>query len=770
MMLYTLVALAALSCQGQLDEVVYSNLTDDNAFTSGENAQAAVNAMYTPLHSLYREPMFYFNDVSVDSGYKGGSPFEVLNDQGIYNDNRTLNAWNYLYQIASRANIVIDHIPEMAERNFRTLSKAQLLGEAYFMRAFAYYNLTDIFFQVPLVTDSRIEVTAKEPLTSIDAIEAQIEKDLLLAKEYLPKHYGAREDAGRPTYGAATGYLCRLYMRQAGRARVAGKDDTGPWRDALFEANDLLALEGVEYNLQPTVWEVFDPSSEAGLYNGELIFAVRASDKTLASGSWDLGLQFTPWAYDMGWSNILQQLEMTWLFTPGDQRLKVLQVTEYPDVYHPEKTYYMAPETLSQTGSIPFNHTVSGVTYEEMVELDATFTQKYKYLYTRQYNYNTPNNLPLLRLADMILCKAEILNELNGPSAEAVGLVNRIRERAFGDTAHNLKLADYPTKEAFRSALCDERLYELNMECLRRPDLIRMGLWKSRMQGLLRTVALKWAAREQNESREAGYYDGSWAAYPAPESLTDDDIRMFMPIPYREVTLNPDLAGARTFEALPTPDEPDTPVTPQPDPEYTYFWDFDDLSGWSWSHQNDTPASGGRVEGGYVILTTRAGTQDRAKCRTNSRIYAAGRYTWRVEVPAVDAGDQVSVGAFLYKDDAHELDFEIGYGTTDNRASCGALAGEMVACMTSQSNPHVSSYTPVSVGWHTVELDLQTSGDRYRAIWLIDGKACQEKLLSYGPETKFSIHCSVENLSFMGTVLPRKDYSARFDYVGYKSY
>ena len=40
--------------------------------------------------------------------------------------------------------------------------------------------------------------------------------------------------------------------------------------------------------------------------------------------------------------------------------------------------------------------------------------------------------------------------------------------------------------------------------------------------------------------------------------------------------------------------------------------------------------------------------------------FGAGKYTWRVYVPAMGKGDQASIGVFLYRDDQHEIDSEIG--------------------------------------------------------------------------------------------------------------
>ena len=542
----TVLALGFASCD-KLEETVYSSLTDDNAFTTGENAQAAVNSMYAPLRTLYREPMFYINDIASDAGFKDGNCFEVMNDNANYNDNRTLVAWNHLYQIATRANIVIDQVTEMPDGMFRDgITREQLLGEAYFMRAFAYYNLTDVFYKVPLITDSKIKPTDKVPLTDLAKIEKQIENDLYDAKDRLPNSYATNADAGRPTYGTACGYLARLFMRQAGRARVNGQESADLWQYALDEVNNVLALEGSVYSLQPKVWDVFNPADEKCIYNNELIFAVRASG-TIVSGSWDLGLQFTSWEYDMGWGNMYQPLEMTWKFDPEDERYSVLQVVAYEDVYNPDKTYYSAPSSIEMTGKVPEEHTINGKTYTEVIEKGETFTQKYKFLNTWKYIYETPNNLPLMRLSDIILCKAEILNELNGPNQESIDLINRVRDRAFQDSDHGLVLGDYAGKDDLRSAICDERLFELNMECLRRPDLIRMGLWKDRMQKYFTAIARKYEWKEKNEGRESGYYAGAWAAYPDPNSLTDQDIRMYMPVPYREVTINLALANNREF-------------------------------------------------------------------------------------------------------------------------------------------------------------------------------------------------------------------------------
>lgn len=555
-LLLPLMAAALCGCQDELEETVYSNLTDQTAFTNAESAQAAVDAMYAPLHQIYRDPMFQASDGCTDVCFAAGvKAFEVLNDDAIWTSSHLTTCWNNFYQVASRANIVIDRVGEMNEDWFTDgYSKEQMVAEAHFMRAYAYMELSDLFYQVPLVLSSGVNVTDKIPYADIQDIDNAIEADLLAAMA-LPESYSSNADGGRPTLGAARGFLVRLYMRQAGRLRQAGEDATAVWNKALAAVNQVLGMEGSVYSLQPTVWDVFNPYTEASLYNNELMFTIRANQDN-SSAAWDLGLMFTNWSYDMGWNLFPVPLMQYWSFDPADQRRSEMLVSEFPDVYNnpnnmKASSYFIAPSQLSQVATLSHGNLDDagnlkpGETYGKIGELTYVFTKKYEYHNTYKYTYRTGNNMPVMRFADMILCKAEILNEINGPSAEVVTLINRIRTRAFQDANHGIALADYPTKEDMRSAICDERAKELYMECVRRVDLIRMGLWKDRMQKYFDGMKAIATQKEVNEGKDPGYYDNDWRVYPT--DLTDNDVRRYMPIPKRETDYNPVLRNARTF-------------------------------------------------------------------------------------------------------------------------------------------------------------------------------------------------------------------------------
>lgn len=550
-LIYTVAFLSAgiiSSCDDTLDEVVYSELTSDNAFVTKDDAVAAVNSMYEPLHGVSNRAIFYLNDMTTDACYRQEMDCELLNELKMSTNQDISSSWNGYYKIISRANIALDKIPGIADEQFGETDaelalKNRLLAEAYFMRGFAYYQLTDLYYTVPLITSSDVAVDAIVPPASIEDLEKQIEQDLIAAKATLPQSFSDKLDAGRATFGAAAGFLCRLHMRAAGRARLTGGDDAAHWKKALEYANEILALNGSVYSLQPKVWDVFNPETDATLYNNELIFAVRSS-QDIPSGSSDIGMNFTPWEYDMGWNLFSVPLELTWMFDKDDERYSELLVTNYRNVYDndatPKPKYYKIPESVDKVGTVYVdadNMTIN--------ELGASYTKKYKYLRPGSYNYNTKNNMPMLRLADIILCKAEILNELNGPTQEAIDLINQIRSRAFQGDTHNLALASYPTKDVLRSAICDERLLELNNEGVRRPDLIRMGLWKDRLDKYIAAIKVKSEWREKNATGSNVDYSSEWKVYP--QDLTENDIRRYFPAPKREQDLNPDLANCRSF-------------------------------------------------------------------------------------------------------------------------------------------------------------------------------------------------------------------------------
>ena len=531
-------------CACNLDEDLASVYNADNAYVTEQNAQEGVNGIYRYLKEGTHPATFYLNDVSTDAAYKAGLDYEIMNDNNLSGNVDVARAYNGNWQMIGCANSAIDNITPMAEDKFKIAAhKKELLAEAHFMRAFAYYQLTNAFYRVPLITNGFYDAVSSPVLASVEELDTQIEQDLLIAASGLPDIWDKKNvggEGGRPTSGAAYGYLMRLYMRKAGYLRELGKDATASWQLALNYANRVIATG--RYALQPKIWDVFDPTSEKSLYNNEIIFAVRSSER-VPSGSSDIALYFTPWSYNYGWDIFSIPLELYWKYDMSDERFSTLLVGEYTDVYNANKKYKVP--TRTQVGTLN-NENSSPI----VVELGQAYTNKYFYEKAGTYNYNTPNNLILLRYADVLLCKAEILNELNGLNQASVDLLNRIRERAFGNTAHNYSLADFATQADFRSVLCDERLLEFNNEGCRRIDLIRMGLWKDRMDTYMDAIKAKIETKEHNMGLASGALSAEWSIYPkfSTTPLKRFDKRRYYPIPKVYSSKYPDLQNNRNFK------------------------------------------------------------------------------------------------------------------------------------------------------------------------------------------------------------------------------
>ncbi len=565
------------SCKKQLNEVVYSQLTTDNAFVTKDDALAAVNGIYANLHDISWRPIFFANDLPSDACYKLNSPLEFLKGNDMNMNSDLGHLWSNFYVIVNRANIAIDNINKMPDAQFNdangnaTTLKARYIAEAKFLRGWAFMELSGIFYRIPINTNSEINPEKKLKLASIDTIDSQIISDFSYAAANLPSAFGAKEDEGRPISGAANGMLAKCYMRIAGRKRLAGQDASADWKTALKYVNDVISSN--QYALQPTELDVFalddsqvatlglakglrlDPSK---LYNNEIIWAIRSNGDS-PQGSSPVGLSFTPWSFDMGWDLLDLPLEFAWSFNSADTRLTKLICTKYPDIYQPTKKFYSIPPTMENVGTMYKEvKNSSGQVIETHYELTDCYTLKYKYQNTGQYNYNTANNVIILRYADILLMKAEILNELDQPN-KAISYVNMIRERAFGDNTHDLSASILGSKDAIRSAICDERGWELNMEGMRRPDLIRMGLWKDRMGRYFDEIKAKYQMKEHNADSIADLedpanaphhfdYSAMWKIYPTSSDLTKNDVSRYFPIPKTETDQNPNLLNNRPGE------------------------------------------------------------------------------------------------------------------------------------------------------------------------------------------------------------------------------
>lgn len=181
-------------------------------------------------------------------------------------------------------------------------------------------------------------------------------------------------------------------------------------------------------------------------------------------------------------------------------------------------------------------------------------------------------------------------------------------------------------------------------------------------------------------------------------------------------------------------------------------------------------------DGKALRIYTRPGVEyegtngDRFKVQTTTQ-FGSGRYEWRVYVPKPGMNDRSSIGAFVYFDDGHELDFEICSGTNADRIAHNAGPDDVLCLVTSQANPFFTEITPIkSEAWHTFVIDLKLVNKKYLAEWLVDGKRLKLQQFNWGEEVYFRAISSVENLYGMGDHAATKENYALFDYFEYVPY
>jgi starch-binding outer membrane protein, SusD/RagB family len=223
--------MAFTSCEKFIDIDAPSNtVSGENAYKSDQTAIGVLTGVYTkmsldnssigsfgsglPLMSLY--PSLSADELTLLSGVTSTELVSLYKNNLKANDVRATNFWNRAYQYIYTVNSAIKGLNESSD--LTPASKVQLLGEAYFLRAFCYFYLINMYGDIPLILSTNYAETASQPRMPTDQVYEQIKSDLteaqnLLSDKYLDgKLINSTEDRIRPTKHAATALLARVYL------------------------------------------------------------------------------------------------------------------------------------------------------------------------------------------------------------------------------------------------------------------------------------------------------------------------------------------------------------------------------------------------------------------------------------------------------------------------------------------------------------------------------------------------------------------------------
>jgi hypothetical protein len=427
-----LTALAVTSCSKDfLDLEPVSSASSGSFYKNAADLKVALSGTYASLQAGGISTNNYvFGEIRSDNTYPVASGSVTDQDEFDRFYIRTTNPfvlsrWNDSYNAITRANTVLEKIDPI---EMDAALKRRYIAEAKFIRAYVYFELVRTFGDVPLLTKSltsSLNEAYEYGRSPVAEVYAQIEKDLTEADADLPVSYTGA-DIGRITKGAAKALLGKVLLTQK-------KFDVAAAR--LKEVIELRVYDTVPYP------DVFDPAKKNGK---ETVFDIQFAAGMSGEGN--------PWPNAFapqnsgnavinfgGGGNNRPTQDLIDAYEPGDTRRDFSLATSYVNS--------------------------SGQTIQDV------FVKKYRS--NPVLNGDNPNNIPVIRYADVLLMYAESLNEIayNG-AGEAMAYLNMIRRRARLPVKTS---ADIPGQAEFRLAIERERRVEFAFEGHRWFDLVRTG-------------------------------------------------------------------------------------------------------------------------------------------------------------------------------------------------------------------------------------------------------------------------------------------------------
>lgn len=360
----------------------------------------------------------------------------------------TISLANEFIRIADEKILEVDGTFKENMINFR--------AEARFIRAFSYWHAIDMFGNVPFVTEEdKPGAFLPEQISRADLF-SYLESELLEIENELqePK----QNEYGRVDQAAAWMLLAKLYLN----AEVyAGTDRAS---DALTYVNKII---NSAYTIDPIYNRLFAADNEE---SPEIIFALGMDGQNtqsyggttfiLNAGNGDV---MPDTGVDGNWGGIRTGKELVGLFgyteadyTAEDPLYEARTDKRGKFFFHPDSWTWEVDNVET------FTHGIGVVKY-------TNFTSDGGEAPNAHASYASTDYV-VFRLADAYLMHAEAVLRAGGDKAAAVGYVNELRERAYGNTDGNITEADLTL-----DFVLDERARELYWEGHRRTDLIRFG-------------------------------------------------------------------------------------------------------------------------------------------------------------------------------------------------------------------------------------------------------------------------------------------------------
>lgn len=474
------------SCSDFLDQSSPSSLDSKNIFSIEEYTEGTIANIYQIFgEQNYRARAVWYGYNTDIELYTGSNKADGKADLATYtasigndqmNTTTGTDMWAKIYAAIERSNLAIEGLREYADLTNPNMQ--QLLGEALTLRALHYVDLINMWGDVPARLTSLNSSNMYSAREDRDVIYKQLIIDLQEAQNLCawPNELNVTKTVERVNKAFVKGLLARICLQASGYAqRMDGENrlSTDPelskavlYPIALQACKDVMEQEGKRVALKTNFEDNFNNNGISG--------------DVIDAGSESL--------FEIGYSDDPVRGRIMYTFgikhTTADNITAMLQGSQVG----PTPTFffdYSRKDLRRDITCCPFQWTKGVQT------LQSFKTWSFGKLRYEWSNRIIPSgnddgiNKQYMRYADIVLMRAEIENELNGPAAAAPYLI-KIRNRAFATADHATEVAAYvaeasSSKDKMFQAIVDERAFEFAGELIRKADLIRWGMLKSKM-------------------------------------------------------------------------------------------------------------------------------------------------------------------------------------------------------------------------------------------------------------------------------------------------
>lgn len=549
-----IVLLLVTGCDKALERYPLDVPSAETFYTNETEIQGGVNACYSFIVSSgngYLTPEFSWDALSDIVFIRGGGFAQnVIMSVTDFKDGYFRTLWLNMYQGIARCNLMLQKIEENKDKISAEKVK-QFQGEVYFLRAYYYLRLTNMFGDV---------VYVDKPVTSVADGKAvtRTAKAEVLKKIYADFDQSATllanstvKTLGRVTWGAAMSYKARAALQN------------NDWATAAAAAKTV--IDSKKFSLMPSYANLFTEAVLKSAANTEQILTqshlVTANNATAFP-------QFTSARSIAGGYTVIvptQNMLDSYLCTDG------LDISKSP-LYDKSKPYDKRDPRMRYSfvlpGDIwngyvydtrkdkPNTLNLAGASVKNLDSYNSTeFTSFTGYLVRKYYDFQYVAKLTqcetpfmLCRYAEVLLTFAEAKIELNQIDADCLNAINQVRGRA--DV--NMPAIAASSQTDMRRIVRTERKVELWNENLRYQDLLR---WKRAEVVLARPIMGRPVLGEPSvypsvtfdADGDPLYNIASYVPHPSTDYrvliLTNfNKSRDYLwPIPETELSLNPDL-------------------------------------------------------------------------------------------------------------------------------------------------------------------------------------------------------------------------------------